>query len=280
MAGNRGASREIAKIDRTLLKKILPLPLRNAIRAALGFCRAAPDFCLIYCIHNPYNYLFIGSNPKANFNPSDIKELNEIRDRANKFSDISDYLEILFLESLAVKPKLIVELGVDTGESTFALAQLARVCGATHISVDICDCSHVGTQPQWLFVQKEDLEFAREFPAWCRERNITSSIDILFIDTSHVFEHTLGEINSWFPFLSANSKVFLHDTNLTKVYFRKNGSMGIGWNNKRGVIRALEVFCGASFNEKEAFLGFYNGWLIRHYPYSCGLAVLQKVSKF
>jgi hypothetical protein len=36
----------------------------------------------------------------------------------------------------------------------------------------------------------------------CRGRNIAASIDLLFIDTSHYYEHTVLEIQSWFPLLS------------------------------------------------------------------------------
>ncbi len=101
-------------------------------------------------------------------------------------------------------------------------------------------------------------------------------IDVLFIDTSHLFEHTHSEITAWFPFLSSRAKVFFHDTNLKRVYFRKDGSMGIGWNNGRGVIRAVERYLNRTFNERANLVDFSPGWLVRHFPYCAGFTILEK----
>ena len=47
------------------------------------------------------------------------KIVHKIRRHAQKKkTDISDHLETLFVESLSMEPKLIVELGVGDGEST------------------------------------------------------------------------------------------------------------------------------------------------------------------
>lgn len=106
---------------------------------------------------------------------------------------------------------------------------------------------------------------------------MNSSIDILFVDTSHVYEHTVEEIKHWFPLLSDKAKVFFHDTNLRKVYYRKNGKMDYGWNNDRGVIRALENYFGRSFDERSEFCTISKGWLIKHHPYCGGFTILEKI---
>lgn len=54
--------------------------------------------------------------------------------------------------------------------------------------------------------------------------------------------------------------------------------MGIGWDNKRGVIRALEEYFGKSFNEKKDFIDFRNGWLIKHHSCCNGFTILEKIS--
>lgn len=210
---------------------------------------------------------------------SDFKELNEIQKRSGTRTDISDYLTTIFLESLNRKPTLIVELGVRGGESTFVFERLAKLISSKFVSVDITDCSTLSSYKDWLFVQKDDLEFANKFKSYCVQHGFEPNIDVLFIDTSHLFEHTVKEIESWFPFLSKGAKVFFHDTNMKYVYFRKDGSMGIAWNNKRGVIKALEKYFDASFNEKKDFVGFKKGWLIKHYSYSTGLTILEKLEK-
>jgi hypothetical protein len=208
---------------------------------------------------------------------SGLRSFDEIAERSLTRTDISDHLGTLFLESLPVRPSLIVELGVRGGESTFVLERVAQLYGAKLVSVDIEDCSRVSSYPDWTFVKEDDIAFARRFPDWCREQRIAVSIDILFIDTSHEYDHTLTEITNWFPHLSDRGKVFLHDTNLKKVFFRKDGSMGLGWDNRRGVIAALETYLDRKFTERCDFTQFARGWLLKHYANCCGLTILERL---
>lgn len=212
------------------------------------------------------------------FYPSDLKELDEIKIRSAERTEINDHLLTLFIEALSIQPKLIVELGVGPrGSSTFVLERVARLCGSKLISVDTADCSHASSWKDWLFVQAHDVEFVKNFKNWCKGHDIQASIDVLFIDTTHLFEHTLQEINSWVPFLSDKSKVFFHDTNLTEILFRKDGSMSYGYDNKRNAIRALERYFNKSFNEKEDFIDFKNGWIIKHFALCNGLTILERM---
>lgn len=205
--------------------------------------------------------------------------IKEITTRSLKESDISDHLLTLFVESLEVNPQLIVELGVRGGESTFVFERVAKLSGAKLVSVDIKDCVNACQLPGWFFIKEDDIRFAKKFKEWCGNRGINGSIDILFIDTSHLFEHTLQEINNWLPYLSEKARVFFHDSNLRKIYFRNDGSLGVGWNNERGVIRALEKFFGANFVETGNFVDFRKGWLIEHFANCCGLTILKKIKK-
>jgi len=191
-------------------------------------------------------------------------------------SEISDHLPAILTEAAGIKPSLIVELGAGNGESTLALGGAAKQFGSNLVSVDIRDCSGVSAYEGWSFVQKDDIKFASEFEEWCRKRGIKPKIDVLFIDTSHMFEHTVKEIECWFPFLSDKSKVIFHDTNLRTVYFRKDGSAGLGWDNERGVIRALETYFGRTFDEKRDFTDFQKGWAIRHFANCNGLTILER----
>ena len=141
--------------------------------------------------------------------------------------------------------------------------------------MDIEPTTRVSQDQRWRFVQSDDIEFAKRFPEWCRENGLPTEIDILFIDTSHFFEHTVQEIEHWFPLLAPRAKVFFHDTNLRRIYFRKDGSMGVAWSN-RGVIGALEKFFGKSFNEREDFTASINGWFITHYAQCSGFTILTR----
>ena len=224
-----------------------------------------------------YN-LFVDLKKPKNPLTTDLPALNDIRRHSLKRTAINEHLETLFLESLTMKPRLIVELGVARGESARVFAQVAQLCGAKLVSCDLTDCSKALDWGDWLFVQKNDLEFAQEFETWCRERQIEPVIDVLFIDTSHYFDHTLEEIRAYFPFLADHAKVFFHDTNINTFIFRKDGSLDLGWDNDRGVIGALEVYFDRKFNEKEEFIDFVTPFIIKHNPYCCGLTVLEKVA--
>ncbi|MGQ9688894.1 MAG: class I SAM-dependent methyltransferase [Desulfobaccales bacterium] len=224
-----------------------------------------------------YNFFVDLRKPKT-VRMTELPALNRIKQDSLRRTALNEHLETLFVESLTLNPRLIVELGVARGESTRVFAQVAQLCGAKLVGVDIRDCSGALDWQEWLFIHRDDLEFAREFEDWCRQQGLTPRIDVLFIDTSHYFEHTLAEIRAYFPFLADHAKVFFHDTNLKSFIFRKDGSLDLGWDNHRGVIRALEVYFGRTFPEKEEFLDCVPPWLIKHYPHCSGLTVLEKLA--
>jgi cephalosporin hydroxylase len=207
------------------------------------------------------------------------KELEAVRKRSAREMDICDHLETIFLECLNMQLGLIVELGVGDGESTFVLERVARLWKAKLISVDIADCRKVSSYHQRIFVQKDDIEFAQQFNNFCKVNNMDSQIDILFIDTSHLYDHTVQEIRSWFPFLASRSNVIFHDTNMKEVFHRKNGSTGRGWNNERGVIRAIEGYFSRPFNEEADFAEIVDGWFMRHYAHCNGLMIMERYGK-
>ena len=210
--------------------------------------------------------------------PSGQPELDEVRERARRRSDISDHLVTLFEESLAAEPGLIVELGVRGGESTFVFERVARRSAAALVSVDLEPCDDAVTLGISQFVQSDDISFAGRFEAWCAERGIDPAIDILFIDTNHLYDHTVQEIESWFPHLSPRARVFFHDTNMRRVYRRRDGTLGEAWSNDRDVIRAIERYLDTRFDETRDFDVSLRGWRIRHHAICNGLTILERVA--
>ncbi len=204
------------------------------------------------------------------------KVFKAVQQRATRPTDICDHLETLFLECLGIKAGLIVELGSGDGESTFVLERVAKLWDAALVSVDIEDREEVGTYPQRHFIKSDDIAFAALFPNWCSGRGLKAAIDILFIDTSHLYEHTVEEISHWFPYLAPRCKVVFHDTNLQEVFVRKDGSEGKGWNNDRGVIRAIENYFGCPFDESRDFFLEKTGWLIRHWNHCNGMLIMDR----
>ena len=59
-----------------------------------------------------------------------------------------------------------------------------------------------------------------------------------------------------------------------------DGSVGFGYENDRGVIRAIEDMVGRRYDETTYFTDYSRGFLIMHHPYCNGLAVLKKVPDF
>lgn len=208
---------------------------------------------------------------------ADMPELVEIRERARERGVINEHLVPLFFAALQARPRLMVELGVGPADSTFVLSRVAQLTGARLVSVDINDRRHMCQLPGWLFVQEDDVTFGRRFPQWCLEQGLAPAIDFLFIDTSHLYEHTVQEIAAWFPHLADEALVVFHDTNLRPFFYRRDGSLGLGWDNRRGVIRAVEEYFGTTFKETEPFITLCRGWLIRHEPHCCGFTILKKM---
>ncbi len=209
--------------------------------------------------------------------PSSLKELSEIREKALTGTDISDHLETLFLESLPLKPKLIVELGVRNGQSTFVFERVARLCNSFLLSVDIAPQQRRTEWNRSAFIQKDDILVADEFSAWCAQNNLQPTIDILFIDTSHEYNHTKNEIAKWFPFLSEKSVIFFHDANVRLFYKRHDGTIGKAYNDDRDVMRTIEEYVGQRFNEKKNFVEINGKWLVKHHAVCNGMTILKPI---
>lgn len=203
-------------------------------------------------------------------------DLAAIRARAAVGTDISSHLEALYGEALRVNPKLIVELGVRGGESTFVFERVARRSGADLVSVDIEDCSTASRYARWHWVQEDDVQLGRRFRDWCGERGLEPRIDVLFVDTSHLYDHTRAELDAWMPHLSARAVAMFHDTNMKKVFRRRDRTLGLGWNNHRGVVRALEALLDRRLDERHRFSCDARGWHVTHDPTCNGLTILSR----
>jgi cephalosporin hydroxylase len=235
--------------------------------------------------HSTYENVVAAHNlfvppPRPAETGAELREIDEIRARAVTRTDISDHLIAMFVEALAVQPKLIVELGVRSGESTFALERVARLCNSTFVSADVQEpeFSTPPTWKKWSFVKGDDLEFARNFPSWCASHGVSPAVDILLIDTNHVYSHTVKEIAHWFPLLAPRAKVFFHDTNMRVFYHRQDSSLGVGWQRNRGVMAAIEEYLGTKFNEGASFTDVRKGWIVRHNAFCSGFTVLERLN--
>lgn len=196
---------------------------------------------------------------------------------------IGDHICAIFSDLIAREPSLIVELGTRGGESTRAILAAAQHVGARVLSIDIDPRPEFALpercEKAWEFVQADDVEFGEnQFEPWCRANGLLPQADALFIDTSHEYEHTRREIEIWFRFVPKNGIVMFHDTNMGNLYRRMDNTVALGWNNTRGVMRALEQYLGREYDETKAFVDVTDNWLVRHQPYSSGLTFMKRLA--
>lgn len=271
--------------DRTLPKKVIekmPSPVTPLTKKLPGVGKifsAAINNILIF-FRKMFFRLQGGSRYRqVHYNTALIQALTGLEHKTG----LSDHLSSIFFFALNAKPKLMVELGTRGGDSTSVLLAVASLTDAVLLSIDIRDCKQLNLpfSEHWSFIKADDVAFGLHgFGDWCVDHAIEPKIDLLFVDTSHEYEHTKMEIEVWSKHLSSNGTMIFHDTNLREgFYSRLDGSTGFGWDNKRGVIKAVEEFMGREYDENSIFDDLNNGFLIRHYPNSTGLTILKKFNR-
>lgn len=121
----------------------------------------------------------------------------------------------------------VIELGTRSGVST--LAWLYALKGRGHLwSVDIDEAPAIGTYDHWTFIQGDDCS-----PAVFTQ--MPESADIVFIDTSHAYEHTCRELNLYRWLVRRGGLIVLHDTELAHPEFTTG--------KPYPVKRAIDEFC-------------------------------------
>ena len=125
------------------------------------------------------------------------------------------------------------------------------------------------------------------FPTWWKHSDYKDlRADIIFIDTSHYYDHTMKELDIFLPFLNNNGLLMFHDTNMCpfpkNTYLRINNTLGIGWDNKKGVVRAIKDFFSITFDESTYtslhFSSLNSDWTLLHYPYCNGFTIIKKLN--
>lgn len=145
---------------------------------------------------------------------------DEYRERLAVWSDVQYCMPRLHDAACSRPGTRVLELGVREGYSTSAFLAAAEACGGHVWSADI-DAprvpAHWAASGLWTFTRADDLTLT--WPV--------NMFDVLFIDTSHTYEHTLAELCRFVPVVKPGGTVFMHDTI---------------WGD-RGVAGALHVFC-------------------------------------
>ena len=125
-----------------------------------------------------------------------------------QWSDIEGHLDY-FVKCVAdLDATRVIELGVRSGVST--AAWLYALEGRGHLwSVDInLPGRPVGGFPNWTFLLGSDLD------PDVLTRLPSEPVDLVFIDTSHEYGHTLDELTEYVPRVRSGGRVLCHDTEL------------------------------------------------------------------
>jgi len=214
-----------------------------------------------------------------------IEKVAEIKKRSS--STMSPYFDLLYLESCELAPplNLIVELGVGWSSHVLNLVAIERKCkfiGVDKNMEEIKGQKKIDQLSDCHLIEADDILVGMKFKEVSRNLGIKPKINILLIDTSHLYSCTKLEIDFWFPYLEKKAKIFFHDTNLKKQLKYKDGSFDEkGWDNERGVIRAIEEFFHKNMDEEIEFKTTISDeknilWTIQHFPWSAGFTILGK----
>jgi cephalosporin hydroxylase len=152
------------------------------------------------------------------------------RRRTDESSDIYQHLPALFgavTECRSENP-VVLELGTRSGNSTaaFLYALQVRQSGILHsVDIEVPDvpAEWFGNQ-RWLFHLGDDVD-ARILGLW----QTRPFLDVLFVDTSHTYEHTLAELIAYMPLVKPGGVALFHDTGVVSEVCH--------------VVRALDEYC-------------------------------------
>lgn len=188
-------------------------------------------------------------------------DLNVLTERyellKEKNSDMGHFMDELVLAVKETQATTVFEFGVRYGASTIAFLHALYEQGKLY-SVD---CSFPVKDPEtgeellssqgplgcvdyWVFMLGYDTSEMIEvaLPQYC---------DILFIDTNHVYEETIDELNMWHDRVMPGGRILLHDTFIESTGNDPDGPL---WPVRKAVTEWSE-----RFGFKYDFIDIYPG---------------------
>lgn len=179
----------------------------------------------------------------------------EAASRMFAWSDIQGHLPFLLEQATAHPRPRLLDLGVRSGVSTAVLLWAAEQADGHLWSVDL-------TQPRtpgwWTATGRWTLTVADDLDPELLDC-LGDGFDLVLVDTSHTYDHTLAELQAYVPKVKAGGLVCCHDVDLVG-----HDASGWGIEGPDGPVRrALDDYC--------AEVGL--GW--EHRPGSYGMGVIR-----
>lgn len=178
-------------------------------------------------------------------------------DRLSRWSDIQEYLPFLHEQARSRPGVRVLELGSRRGNSTLAFLAGAKEsgghvwsCDVTNVALDPAGMLPWARHPLWTFTCGDDMNPAVQ-------ATLPAEVDVLFIDTSHEYGHTLAELRAYMPRLAPGGIALFHDTNII-------GWPGYQWDRDIPPVRAaLDEYCAETGLIWENLAGEYGMGVIR-----------------
>lgn len=146
-------------------------------------------------------------------------------------SDIYEHLPTFVRTCEELQARQVIELGTRSGVSTIAWLYGLELTGGKLWSVDIDRAPFAPKGfDHWSFIRGDD----------CTEEvfsKLPDKVDVVFIDTSHAYEHTLAELSLYHWLVRPGGRILLHDTELAHPEFVKGKAFPVK--------RAVTEFCEA-----------------------------------
>jgi predicted O-methyltransferase YrrM len=175
----------------------------------------------------------------------------------------------------------IVQCGHYVGYSSLMLGFLLRTQSAPQslFSIDI-DPDVTAYTNDWI--GRAGLEDHVKLHVGCSANadSVTAALDYLkskpqlvFIDSSHQYDHTLLEMDVWYEQLTNGGFLVLHDTSLFAASFDAS--------NSGGVLKACAEWCERNNVDRLSINEFVSGGEPGDFPYldGCGITIIQKRSQ-
>jgi predicted O-methyltransferase YrrM len=158
------------------------------------------------------SYLVLGQKRAGRlFKPHSCSLMKEPKNTLEEFmiksSSIHEHLATLNMLTIEHNLKNILEMGTQYGQSTISLLLAAKEIGGHVTSIDIDSCleakktvKQYNLEDYWTFIQGDDTKVEWD-----------NSIDHLFIDSLHTYDHVMKQLNKYEPFVKKGGVITMHD---------------------------------------------------------------------